>query len=349
MAYLKKYSLSSERAQAMPLRNIRKENIFSRLLTIAIFILGISLPSQAQTLSTDPNFHNPFVNSYIQMFNEASQQLDQNISNKENFKQQLSAYKENMENMLQAMLDDASQIIKKFSESTKEMLDSSKEVIQDFTAYTNDLWAKIMQYPVFAEVSNIVQPVLDKWIASVKSKLPAPHSQTATNNPLGKAVNFYTDMSAQNPDGLGPLFETEPVVETDAKDLTEKTQEKTFYGFKTIDVLSKETNKYVNNELTFHQIVLNNQTVENFAKPRDFSIYHGALDQMKKDGANPHIIAVIQEQINYINFLLARAHQQDGLIFDTDNPQLVIPPGYDEPTFVHNFTDDLNQLANEVQ
>ncbi len=217
----------------------------------------------------------------------------------------IGAWAEQTQTRLPELLDE---LIAAITQYSNQPLDDNS--LTQLTILSEKWNTVVAEYPDLAGVAVLVEPILDQALAG----LPAVRGHRAGDTPFQSFFEFYRAMEIRNPWGVSAFFQLEPLPNiTRLLTLVESARTQTFKGVEETFVYSSETTVTVNNEVVFHQLIIDNEVVKLFQKTVDVTLVHEILRQIQQDGLDPSLVAAIQSLVDLIDFHLMEA-QNNGLV-----------------------------------
>ena len=172
----------------------------------------------------------------------------------------------------------------------------------------------------------------------IAEQFPDMEAADASGNPLAHIYRFFERVGQANPFGTGPFFQFEfPEDQEKETKMSSLVVETTINGVKHKDVKFKEPSSHVNGSLQSYKLVKNNEVIQDYQRPEDFSILHGLPRQLRRDKAYVRPTLLIEEYIKLVNYHIHDQYQQGNIIVDINHPQLDVPYGYSPTVFMRNF------------
>lgn len=223
---------------------------------------------------------------------------------------EINAWADDSEASLPELLDELATSLMNYSDQSFD-----DNTLSDLTLLS-DKWNTIVQaYPDLEGVAVLVTPIIDQVIDS----LPAVRNPRPNDSPFQNFFEFYRTLEIQNPWGVSAFFQLEPLAPTQTVlSYLENVRRQTVEGFESTYVFKRETVVTVNNEVVFHELILDNELVQHFKKMVNVTMVHDILDQIQQDGIDPALVAAIQALVDLIDFHLAEA-QNSGLTVPSGN------------------------------
>jgi hypothetical protein len=198
-------------------------------------------------------------------------------------------------------------------EIARQLEDNGNEqfIVEKYQAFA-DKWNTISQlYPGLSELEPVLEPIIDQLLTG----LPTLQS-TPPENPVGNLYELYVEMSRLNPWFVGSLWDV-PLIENAQKrsELFEITRERTVRGYKSIDIISRDTVVSLNGVTVFSELIKDGVLMNRAVLLNGPSMLHETLEKMIEDGGEPQEIEIVQEFVDLINLNIELA-LQNGIIDD---------------------------------
>ena len=273
------------------------------LFTILASILNLGILSSVVWAQFSPSEN--YEDAVPAVLNELGTAV-QDIENAE----EINAWADTTEASLPELLDELTTSLMTYSDQSFD-----DNTLSDLTLLS-DKWNTIVQaYPDLEGVAVLVTPIIDQVIDS----LPTVRNPRPNDSPFQNFFEFYRTLEIQNPWGVSAFFQIEPLAPTQTVlSYLENVRRQTVEGVQSTFVFKRETVVTVNNEVVFHELILDNELVQHFKKMVNVTMVHDILAQIQQDGIDPALVAAIQALVDLIDFHLAEA-QNGGLTVPNGN------------------------------
>lgn len=218
----------------------------------------------------------------------------------------IAQWENNERGRLPEFLEDLLEIAKQLEENGNEEF-----IFEEYQAFA-DKWNVISQtYPGLSELEPVLGPIIDQLLSGLPTLGPTP-----SENPVGNLFELYVELTQLNPWFVGLIWDVPLIEDTQLRsEVSEETHERTINGYKTIDIIKKDTLVKLNGIVVFSELIENGTLMNRAVLMRNPSVLHETLEQMIEDGGASREIAIVQEFIDLINTNLDFA-LQNGIIDD---------------------------------
>ena len=170
-------------------------------------------------------------------------------------------------------------------------------------------------------------------------------SMPAQGDFFQKYTELFQNAAQQNLYGIGKVFSLDRFFPVMRSEEQATIRDSFVEGVRSRIFMFREVEATEDDEVVLHEVVEDGEVVYREARPPDISILHALPRLMRRDGVNEGLVRFIEEEINIVNFYLAKARDEWGLVLPSGNfLQLAVPPGYSPVVFQSNFIAILVQM-----